>query len=52
MRPLLPTVLPGTRVVVRANPPAAGATTPALERDLVSALNRAATAAGVLAAVS
>ncbi len=49
-RPLLPQLLPGTRVVVRANPPAAGATTPVLERDLVSALTRAAGAAGGLAA--
>ena len=49
-RPLLSQLLPGTRVVVRANPPAAGAPTPVLERDLASALARAAGAAGALAA--
>jgi ribonuclease P protein component len=49
VRPLLPQVLPGTRVVVRANPPAAGASTAALERDLGSALLRAARAAGASA---
>ena len=48
-RPLLPQVLPGTRVVVRANPPAADASTAVLERDLESALVRAAGAAGALA---
>ncbi len=48
-RPLLSRVLPGTRVVVRANPPAAVADTTALERDLVSALTRAAASAGALA---
>jgi ribonuclease P protein component len=52
MRPLLASVVPGTRVVVRANPAAAGAPTPVLERDLASALGRAATAAGVLATTS
>jgi ribonuclease P protein component len=52
VRPLLPQVLPGTRVVVRANPPAADASTPVLERDLRSALLRAATAAGALAVAS
>ena len=52
VRPLLPQVLPGARVVVRANPPAAGAETSALQRDLLSALTRAGTAAGALVAVS
>ena len=51
-RPLLPQVLPGTQVVVRANPPAAGASTAALERDLVSALLRAGGAAAALAVPS
>ncbi len=50
MRPLLPQVLPGARVVVRANPPAAAAETSVLRHDLVSALTRAGTAAGALAA--
>jgi len=52
VRPLLPQVLPGALVVVRANPPAAGADTSVLQRDLVSALTRACTAAGALAAAS
>ena len=50
VRPLLPQVLPGTRVVVRANPAAATAPTAVLERDLASALTRAGAAAGALAA--
>jgi ribonuclease P protein component len=50
MRPLLPQVLPGARVVVRANPPAAAAATAVLQHDLVSALTRAGTAAGALVA--
>ena len=52
VRPLLPQVLPGARVVVRANPPAAVAETSALRADLVSALTRAGTAAGVLVVTS
>jgi ribonuclease P protein component len=52
VRPLLPQVLPGALVVVRANPPAAGVDTSVLQRDLVSALTRACTAAGALAAAS
>ncbi len=52
VRPLLPQVLPGTRVVVRANPPAAQSSTAVLERDLASAFTRAAAAAGALAAAS
>jgi ribonuclease P protein component len=51
VRPLLPQVLPGARVVVRANPPAAAADTSVLERDLASALGRAGRAAGALMAV-
>jgi ribonuclease P protein component len=41
MRPLIPAFAPGTRLVVRANPPAASASSAALERDLVAALRRA-----------
>jgi ribonuclease P protein component len=52
MRPLVRDLLPGAVVVVRANPAAAAAPGPALERDLRSALVRAGTAAGVLAAGS
>jgi ribonuclease P protein component len=52
VRPLLPQVLPGARVVVRANPPAAAAETPVLQRDLASALTRAGTAARALVAAS
>jgi ribonuclease P protein component len=52
VRPLLPQVLPGARVVVRANPPAALAETSVLARDLASALTRAGTAAGALVAAS
>jgi ribonuclease P protein component len=48
VRPLLPQVLPGARVVVRANPAAAVAATSVLQCDLVSALTRAGTAAGAL----
>jgi ribonuclease P protein component len=51
VRPLLPDVLPGARVVVRANPPAALAETSVLRADLVSALMRAGTAARALAAI-
>jgi ribonuclease P protein component len=50
--PLLPQVLPGARVVVRANPPAALADTSVLAGDLASALRRAGTAAGALVAAS
>jgi len=52
VRPLLPQVLPGALVVVRANAPAAGAATCVLQRDLVSALTRAGTAAGALVVAS
>jgi ribonuclease P protein component len=41
MRPLIPRLPPGARVVVRANPDAADASTAALYRDLVAALRRA-----------
>ena len=50
VRPLLAQVLPGARVVVRANPSAAVAATSVLQHDLVSALTRAGTAAGALVA--
>ncbi len=48
--PLLPQLRPGVRVVVRANPAAAGATGELLRRDLEAALRRAGTAADALAA--
>jgi len=48
--PLLPQLLPGVRVVVRANPAAAGATSDVLRRDLEASMRRAAAAAGVPAA--
>jgi ribonuclease P protein component len=41
VRPLLPRLAPGTRVVVRAQPAAAPATTSALGADLLRALQRA-----------
>jgi ribonuclease P protein component len=41
MRPLLPELAAGTRLVVRANPPAASSSSAALGRDLVAALRRA-----------
>jgi len=41
VRPLLPRLAPGTRVVVRAQPAAALAATPALDRDVTRALERA-----------
>jgi ribonuclease P protein component len=41
MRPLLPRLAPGTRLVVRAQPAAALAPTPALGHDLARALDRA-----------
>jgi ribonuclease P protein component len=41
VRPLLPRLVPGTRVVVRAQPAAALAPTPPLDRDLARALDRA-----------
>jgi ribonuclease P protein component len=50
VRPLLPQVLPGARVVIRANPAAVVAETSVLGRDLTSALTRAGTAARALVA--
>jgi ribonuclease P protein component len=50
MAPLLPRLRPGVRVVVRANPAAAGATGELLRRDLEAALRRAGTAADALVA--
>jgi ribonuclease P protein component len=41
MRPLLPALAAGTRLVVRANPPAASASSAVLGGDLVAALRRA-----------
>ncbi len=45
--PLLPQLVPGVRVVVRANPAAAGATSDVLRRDLEASVRRATAAAGV-----
>jgi ribonuclease P protein component len=47
--PLVRQLLPGTRVVVRANPAAASATSDMLRRDLESAMRRAAPTASVQA---
>ncbi len=52
VRPLVPRLLPGTHVVVRANPAAAAAGTPAMAQDLLSALKRAASPAGAWAGSS
>jgi ribonuclease P protein component len=41
MRPLVPRLPPGTRLVVRANPPVASASSAGLGRDLVAVLHRA-----------
>jgi ribonuclease P protein component len=41
MRPLIPTLPAGTRLVVRANPPASSVSSAVLARDLTAALRRA-----------
>jgi ribonuclease P protein component len=41
MRPLVPTLPAGTRLVVRANPASASASSAALGRDLLAAVRRA-----------
>jgi ribonuclease P protein component len=43
MRPLVPALPAGTRLVVRANPPAASASSAELGRELAAALRRART---------